>query len=80
MQHRGCLPDYSHVSSSRKMTEAEELERLFDAVQLEIDERRQFLGQMDKGSISLVHFQTIKHEIDERIDELHALDSMIKAS
>lgn len=68
-----------HKSRQRQGSPADELQRLFDSVTQEIEERRVFLATAAE-SVGHRHVGRISKEIAERLAELKRLDHMLRES
>ena len=64
----------------RPRTEREQLEVMFDKVMREIEERQEFLAEMEGLGRANEHRHTINAEIKERVRELSKIDALIKSA
>ncbi|KAG2482844.1 hypothetical protein HYH03_018281 [Edaphochlamys debaryana] len=85
MRFRGKVPTVtpealaSQLKAGSKKSEREQLEELFDSIAGEIEERRQFLRDLEKaGRLKLETVHMIRAEIQQRVTELQRVDALLK--
>lgn len=89
MRFRGKVPEITpeqratqlkaRSKSNQSKSELETLQELFDATLAEIEERKQFLSEMEaKGALSRDTVHQIRAEIRLRIDDMQKIDRLIQ--
>lgn len=62
------------------MSERQELETMFSRVMNEIEERRDFLAEMERQGKAAKYSNLLQREIQERIGELNKIDRLLKSA
>lgn len=86
MRFRGKMPEVTPEQQAAaakhvpKKSQKQQLEEIFAAIVQEIDERRQFLRDLESaGRLKLETVHTVRAEIQQRVTELQRVDQLLAA-